>query len=59
MTNELREALKNLRDVIQKEHPNAIEAIVAFKCGGVVQVKVNENIVCTSLEVRNDEQPSQ
>lgn len=54
MTNELRVALRNLRDVIQKEHPNAIEATVAFKCGGVVQVKVNENIVCTSLEVQDD-----
>lgn len=54
MSKELREALRNLRDVIQKEHPCAVEATVVFS-RGVTNIKVNENIVCTSLEVSNDE----
>lgn len=42
MTNELREACKQLRDVLEKEHPTAIEAEVTFYAGGRVEIRVEE-----------------
>lgn len=42
MTNELREACKQMRDALEKEHPNAIEAEVTFYTGGRVEIRVEE-----------------
>ncbi len=49
ITYDLRDALKTLRDVIQEEHPHAVKAVVSFE-RGIVQIKVDEHIVCTNLE---------
>lgn len=52
MTEELREALRNLCDAIQKECPHAVKATVVFE-GGRIRIKLDEYIVCTTLEINS------
>lgn len=42
MSPEMQSALKVLRDVIVREHPNTVEATVTFMSGGRVQVDIEE-----------------
>lgn len=42
MSPEMQSALKVLRDIIMREHPNTVEATVTFMVGGRVQVDVEE-----------------
>lgn len=42
MSPEMQSALKVLRDIIMREHPNTVEATVTFMSGGIVQVDVEE-----------------
>ena len=45
MSPEMQNALRALRDVIIKEHPNTTEATVTFMQGGRVQVDIEERKV--------------
>ena len=42
MSPEMQSALKVLRDIIMREHPNTVEATVTFTSGGRVQVDIEE-----------------
>lgn len=42
MSDEMKKALVELRDVIVKEHPYTVEATITFMQGGKVEVDIQE-----------------
>lgn len=42
MSPEMQNALKALRDVIVREHPNTVEATVTFMSGGRASIDIEE-----------------